>query len=141
MCNSLHPYQPQTASPSFSHTPSLSDSTKLLAVMILAAWKYPNKGSCLVNSLERTLIQVLWEVRGHVLEIGIMLHLENRSVNPGDSDGKELACNAGDPGSIPGLGRSPREENGNPLLYSCLENSMDRGAWWVRLRAEHFPFL
>ena len=48
---------------------------------------------------------------------------------PGDSDGKASACNAGDPGSIPGLGRSPGERNGNPLQYSCLENSMDRGAW------------
>ena len=37
----------------------------------------------------------------------------------------------GDVGSIPGLGRSPREGNGNPLQYSCLENPMDRGAWWV----------
>ena len=37
--------------------------------------------------------------------------------------------NAGDPGSIPGLGRSPREGNGNPLQYFCLENPMDRGAW------------
>ena len=43
--------------------------------------------------------------------------------------GKEPACNAGDLGSIPGLGRSPGEGNGNPLLYSCLENPMDRGAW------------
>ena len=48
---------------------------------------------------------------------------------PGDSDGKESACNVGDPGSIPGLGRSPGEGNGNPLQYSCLENPMDRGAW------------
>ena len=48
---------------------------------------------------------------------------------PGDSDGKASACNAGDPGSIPGLGRLPGEGNGNPLQYSCLENSMDRGAW------------
>ena len=48
---------------------------------------------------------------------------------PGGSDGKESACNAGDPGSIPGLGRPLGEENGNPLQYSCLENSMDRGAW------------
>ena len=45
----------------------------------------------------------------------------------GGSDGKVSACNAGDPGSIPGLGRSPGEGNGNPLQYSCLENSMDRG--------------
>ena len=48
---------------------------------------------------------------------------------PGGSDGKESACHAGDPGSIPGLGRSPGEGNGNPLQYSCLENSTDRGAW------------
>ena len=46
----------------------------------------------------------------------------------GGSDGKESACNAGDPGSIPGSGRSPGEENGYPLQYSCLENLMDRGA-------------
>ena len=42
---------------------------------------------------------------------------------------KEPACNAGDLGSIPGSGRSPGEGNGNPLQYSCLENSMDGGAW------------
>ena len=48
---------------------------------------------------------------------------------PDGSDGKESACNAGDPGLIPGLGRSPGEGNGNPLQYSCLENPMDRGAW------------
>ena len=47
----------------------------------------------------------------------------------GDSDGKEFACNAGDLGSIPGLGRSPGGGHGNPLQYSCLENPMDRGAW------------
>ena len=45
------------------------------------------------------------------------------------SYGKESACNAGDPGSVPGLGRSPGEGNGNPLQYPCLENPMDRGAW------------
>ena len=44
---------------------------------------------------------------------------------PGDSDGKELACNAGDPDLIPGLGRCPGEGNGYPLQYSGLENSMD----------------
>ena len=47
---------------------------------------------------------------------------------PGGSDGKASAYNVGDPGSIPGLGRSPGEGNGNPLQYSCLENPMDRGA-------------
>ena len=49
----------------------------------------------------------------------------------GGSDDKESACNAGDPGLIPGSRRFPGEENGNPLQYSCLEKSMDRGAWWA----------
>ena len=48
---------------------------------------------------------------------------------PGGSDSKEFACNMGDLGSIPGLGRSPEEGNGYPLQHSCLENPMDRGAW------------
>ena len=49
----------------------------------------------------------------------------------GVSKSKESACNAGDPGLIPGSRRSPGEGNGNPLQQSCLENSMDRGAWWT----------
>ena len=48
---------------------------------------------------------------------------------PGSSDGKASVCNAGDLGSIPGLGRSPGEGNGTPLQYSCLENPTDGGAW------------
>ena len=50
---------------------------------------------------------------------------------PGGLDGKEPACNSGDLGSIPGSGRSPGGGCGNPLQYSCLENLMDRGAWWA----------
>ena len=50
---------------------------------------------------------------------------------PGGSDSKASAYNAGDPVSIPGWGRSPGKGNGNPLQYSCLENPMDRGAWWA----------
>ena len=50
-------------------------------------------------------------------------------VSFGHSDGKESACNAGHPGSIPGSGRFPGERNGKPPQYSCLENSVDRGAW------------
>ena len=50
---------------------------------------------------------------------------------PGGSDGKESACNSGYPGSTPGSERSPGEGNDNALRYSCLENPMDRGAWWV----------
>ena len=48
-----------------------------------------------------------------------------------DSEFKASACNVGDLGSIPGLGRSPGEGNGNPLQYSCLVNPMDGGAWWA----------
>ena len=68
----------------------------------------------------------------------------------GGSDGKESACSAGDLGLIPGLGRSPGEGNGYPHQYSCLEVSMDRGAWWAtvygvvksqtRLSDKHFDF-
>ena len=50
---------------------------------------------------------------------------------PGASDSKESACNAGDPGWIPGLGRSPGEGNSYPLQYIWLEKFMDRGAWWA----------
>ena len=50
---------------------------------------------------------------------------------PGSSNNKKSACNGGDLGLIPGLGRSLGEENGNPLQYSCLENPMDRGMWWL----------
>ena len=50
-------------------------------------------------------------------------------VGDGGSDSRESACNVGDPGSIPGLGRPPGEGNGYPLRYSCLENFMDGGAW------------
>ena len=62
---------------------------------------------------------IWWEVAG------IRKHSEGF---PGGSDSKESACNAGDLGLIPGLGRSPGEGNGNPLQYSGLENSRERGA-------------
>ena len=58
--------------------------------------------------------------------------LSNRNQGfPSGSDSKESACNVGDQGSIPGLGRFPGEGNGYPLQYSCVENSMDREAWWA----------
>jgi len=65
---------------------------------------------------------------------------------PGGSDGKEFACNAGDLGSVPGLGRSPREGNGYPLQYSSLENCMDSTVHGVtksqtRQSDFHFPIL
>ena len=52
-------------------------------------------------------------------------------VFPGGSDSKESTCNAGNLGSIPGSGRTPRGRHGNALQYACLENPMDRGAWWA----------
>ena len=68
---------------------------------------------------------------------------------PGGSDGKASACNAGDSGLIPGLGRSHGEGNGNYLQYSGLENSMDRGAWRATVngvtkshtRLSNLPFM
>ena len=59
------------------------------------------------------------------------LHSLHSTGFPGGSDGKVSDSNAGAPGSIPGSGISPAGRNGNPLQYSCLENSMDRGAWWA----------
>ena len=53
----------------------------------------------------------------------------------GGSEDKESACNAGDLGSVPGLGRSPEEGNDNPLQYSCLENSMNRAACWATVHS------
>ena len=50
---------------------------------------------------------------------------------PGSSDGKESACNVGGPGFDPWVGKIPWRGNGNPLQYSGLENSMERGAWWA----------
>ena len=55
---------------------------------------------------------------------------------PCGSDGKKSAYNKGDLSLIPGSGKSPEEENGNPLQYSCLENSMDRGAQWTTVHGD-----
>ena len=78
------------------------------------------------------------------------MYLISRGVSCGSpshgSDTKEFACNSGDLGSIPQSGRFPREGNGYPLQYSCLEKSKDRGAWWAtvrprgrRVRQDYFP--
>ena len=66
------------------------------------------------------------------LALLLLLFIEVQLIGfPDSSIGKESACSAGDLGSIPGQGRSPGEGNGNPLQYPCLENPMDRGAWWA----------
>ena len=66
-------------------------------------------------------------MRCSVIQLCLILH-DPIVCNSGDSDRKESACNVGDLGSVPGLGRSLGEGNVYPLQYSCLENSMDRGA-------------
>ena len=63
----------------------------------------------------------------------LLFHIDFHMDFRGSSDGKASAYNAGDPASIPGSGRSPGEGNSNPLQYSCLENPMDRGAWWATI--------
>ena len=61
--------------------------------------------------------------------LSVFIGLGNFIEFPGGSEDKASACHAGDPGSIPGLGRSPGEGNVYPIQYSCLDNLMDRGAW------------
>ena len=61
----------------------------------------------------------------------IKILIPNVTIFPGVSDSKESTCNAGNLGSIPGLGRSPGGGNDNPLQYSCLENPTDREVWWA----------
>ena len=77
--------------------------------------------------------KIIWtEEHGRLQSTGSQRVGINRATSfpfPGGSDGKESTCNEGDPPSIPGLGRSPGEGNSYPYQYSCLKNSMDRGAW------------
>ena len=78
--------------------------------------------------LQQCLMQSLNTVVSRSFKKNIYLCIKDLA---GGSDGKESACSATDPGPIPWLGRSPREGNGNPLQYSCLGNSMDRGDLWA----------
>ena len=66
--------------------------------------------------------------------MSLLFNMLSRLYFPGGSDSKASAYNAGDLGSIPGLGRSPGEGNGNSLQYSCLENPMDGGDWWATVQ-------
>ena len=81
--------------------------------------------------IEKNRGKLLEENEIEKLKIKVWYYIWNQINNdfPGGSDGKASAYNAGDPGSIPGSGRSPGEGNGNPLQYSCLENPMDGEAW------------
>ena len=75
----------------------------------------------------------VWQKTSRYCKVVILQlkQINKKFKNPGGSDGKASARNEGDPGLIPGSGRSPGEGNGNPLQYSCLENSMDGEAWWA----------
>ena len=88
---------------------------------------------CPINTFLLTLYSMFLAILFYLFEfIGWLMFLVFTPMIlsfPGSSVDKESACNAGDWGSIPGLGRSPGEGNGNPLQYSCLENPMDRRAW------------
>ena len=83
-----------------------------------------------VNSLNNAKV---WDWKNppdsFLLSISVFLYLNNGF--PGNSAVKNLSANAEEPCSIPGLGKSPGEGNGNPLQYSCLGNPMDRGTWWA----------
>ena len=92
--------------------------------------------SLCISSLEKSLFQFFAYLSFCHGPIGLwpllwpLITIKNPGF-PGGSDGKKSACDAGDQGSIPGLGRYAGEANGYPLQYSCLENSMDREAWWA----------
>ena len=75
---------------------------------------------------------IIWNYSiGFIFLLNLLLFISETYTRyfPGGSEVKVSAWNAGDSGSVPGLGRSPGEGNGNPLQYSCLENPMDGGAW------------
>ena len=111
---------------------------------ILVLGRYPREGngnplqhSCLENSTDRGAWQTTvhgvaksWTRQSNWAHTCIIVTIGF----PGGSVVKKLPANAGDVGSIPGLGRCPGEVNGNPLQYSCLGNPMDRGAWWATVK-------
>ena len=86
--------------------------------MILTLWK---------RKLKLRKVEVMRSPRGSTARIENQVGLISEL--PGGSEGKQSVCSVGDASSIPGLGRSPEEGNGNPLQYSCLENPMERGVW------------
>ena len=91
-------------------------------------------GEAFARKFPRMLTVVILLSFFHIFVFDFLLMTMNHSGVSWWLRGKESACSAGDigdMGSIPGLGRSPGDGHGNPLQYSCLENPMDRGAWWA----------
>ena len=102
------------------------------------AWFPPHSRSSVSGWARRVISALLWPRRCSKCRFLSLSHQSSASLKPSfrderrshyGSDGKESACSAEDVGLIPGSGRAPREGNGYLLQYSCLENSMDRGAW------------
>ena len=89
------------------------------------------QGQYEMHAWGRKELDTTWRLNNNKLNYIMELMLSFIAGFPGGSGVKASACNAGDLGSIPGLGRSPGEGNGNPLQYSCLENPVDREAWWA----------
>ena len=118
---------------------------KLLAVCKICLSRFNQSAKFLL-----LLIQKLFQQEVYKIYLNIIPHYLYGGF-PGGSVGKASAYNAGDPGLIPGFGRSPGEGMGNPLQHSCLENPMDRGAWqatvhgvpksWTCLRTYTFIFM
>ena len=89
-------------------------------------------GLACCSPCDRKELDMTWQLNNNNIYINTYTHVYMYAIGclSGGSDGKESACNAGDLGSIPGSGRFPGESNGYPFQYFCLENSMDRLAWW-----------
>ena len=118
-------------------------------VQLFATWTVSRPGSSVHGIFQARILEwvVIFLLQGikepiliHIFDGMCYRHLKGKIISdylltswgfPGGSDSKESACSVGDPGSIPGLGRSAGERNGNPVQYSCLENSMGRRAWQV----------
>ena len=92
-------------------------------------WTEEPGGLQFVEHIESDMTKETWQAPAHRYCPPRSFSCSYTASFPGDSDRKESSCNAGDPGLIPGLGRSPGEGNGHPTQYSCLENPMDRGSW------------
>ena len=128
------------------------EGTKIPDASWRGSWNSSVDKASACNAAVKVKVAQSWETLCNSMDHKVLRILQARLLewvafppSPGDlprsSDGKESACSAGDPGLIPGSGRSAGEGDGNPLQYSCLENPMDKGAWqatqfmgspWVR---------
>ena len=117
LCFSSEPLA--TVAPEWHYSPELPALNPMLSP---GFWVYPANDQTLQSSSWRQLSALTISTSGFKI---------NPSGFPGGSDGEESVCSAGDLGLIPGLGGSPEEGNDNPLQNSCLENHMDKGAWWA----------